>query len=208
MRSIRLVLLMNGVTAALGLAQVLLTWTAAQRGAVLPMLVIGLAMPAAVRLPWQRIADHRLAPLLPAVATLSDLCGATYFLAAGPNNPLFYPVAYVVIMMYATVACSSRVVGAAGVLSVVGFVGLTTVRGGIAAGLATALSGTLIVVTSLCVVLAHNREVRETDRRRGNKRMQAIGQHASDGVLAVDQTGRIGSRATRSPASSGTDRAS
>jgi PAS domain S-box-containing protein len=78
------------------------------------------------------------------------------------------------------------------VLPVVGFVGLTTVRGGIAAGFATALSGTLIVVTSLCVVLAHNREVRETDRRRGNKRMQAIGQHASDGVLAVDQTGRIG----------------
>jgi len=102
-----------------------------------------------------------------------------------------YPVSYVVIMMYACVACSARIVGTAGVLSVIGFAGLITARGGISPGIAAALSGTLVVLTALTVILTHNREVRETDRRRGDKRMQAIGQHASDGVLACDANGRI-----------------
>ncbi|GAA1787550.1 EAL domain-containing protein [Planosporangium flavigriseum] len=191
LRHVRLGLVVCGALSALGAVLVVIGAYPAEQPWVAPMLTVGVLLPAALRLPWRRLYRYPLARLAPYVLGLMEWAGITALAANDPQGPVFYPGAYTIVLLYACVGYSARVVAGYGALCVLGFVGLATATGLVDDGSTIGLAGTLLVLAILSVALAASRETRDADWRRDDKRALALVNHASDGVVVVDAAGRI-----------------
>jgi diguanylate cyclase (GGDEF)-like protein/PAS domain S-box-containing protein len=191
LRHVRLGLVVCGALAALGGALVLSGAYQAEQPWVVPLLGFGVLLPAALRIPWRRLHRHPLGRLTGYALGLLQWVGITAFAATDPRGPVFYAAAYAIVLLYACVGYPARAVAGYGVLCALGFVGLTVTMGVSDVGAIVGLTGTLLVLSVLCVALAATREARDADWRRGDKRALALMDHASDGVVVVDAAGRI-----------------
>ena len=187
----RLGLILIGSVSALGAVQSLLGWYPLHQRWAVTLVVSGMMLPALAPLPWRRIGQYPFGWLVPYVLNFLQWATATAFGLTDPHGPALYVASYVIVLLYACVGYPARVVAGYGVLSMLGYVSLVVAHPVLDRGLAFGLGGTLLVMAALCVVVAGNREVREADRRRQEKRVQALVHHASDGVMVVDAAGTV-----------------
>ncbi len=191
-RHVRLGLLLIVATSAVGAAQFLTGFYQARQPWIGPTLASGLLFGSLLALPWRRLARHRWARITPYTFSVSQWAGVTAFAAVDPHGPAFYAAAYVIVLVYAGVGYRSRVVGWFGAACVLAYAALVFAHGaGADLSVELGLGGMLLVLSGMCVVVARGREARDTDRRRRDKRVQALVQHASDGMFAVDASGRV-----------------
>jgi diguanylate cyclase (GGDEF)-like protein/PAS domain S-box-containing protein len=191
LRHVRLGLLLCGALSTLGVVLALTGAIPADQPWAAPTLGATMLLPAALRLPWRRLHGQPVGRLSGYALGLLQWAGITAFAGADPQGPLFYAAAYTIVLLYACVGYPARVVAGYGALCVLGFVGLTAAVGVTDTGSVVGLAGTLLVLSGLSVALAASREARDAERRRRDKRALALENHASDGVVVVDDAGRI-----------------
>jgi diguanylate cyclase (GGDEF)-like protein/PAS domain S-box-containing protein len=191
-RHVRLGLLLITATSAVGAAQYVTGFYQAREPWIAPALGFGLLFGALLALPWRRLARHRWARITPYTFSVSQWAGVTAFAAVDPNGPAFYAAAYLIVLVYAGVGYRSRAVAWFGAACVLAYGALVVAHGGgTDLNVELGLGGMLLVLAGMCVVVARGREARESDRRRRDKRVQALVQHASDGMFAVDASGQV-----------------
>ncbi|WP_092542012.1 putative bifunctional diguanylate cyclase/phosphodiesterase [Actinoplanes derwentensis] len=174
---------------AMGLVRVAFDWPAETRWALVPLGLSMLVLAAATRLPLEKLAARpQIRPMLAGVY-IATLVAHALFSVADPHGTVMFPAGALAIMVAAATTCGVRDGLWVGATAVTGFLTVLALDGAHDNYLNLSLLIIMAVVTVLCAITTHNRQLQQEQRDEVGYRTAALLENGSDAILAVNSDG-------------------